>query len=171
MTLLAPNPALPYRIGDVHIHVPIRVQLLRQREARQEQIIDQQIDQLLSQRPADFRILVYITKLLCRIQTIKQWPSAPIFSIPRPCWLARLPEELLFPCGQMVGLVDVRQQACQYADAVQRFWCSRAIRIRVHGFALKGIQPCDDGVYEGLDVPLRIDLGGARRPFAFGWAR
>ena len=43
LTLLAPNATLPNRVRDMRVRITVRVDLLRQGEARQEQVVYEQV--------------------------------------------------------------------------------------------------------------------------------
>lgn len=104
-TLFAPNAALPDGICDLQIWPALTIQLLRQREVWEEEVVDQKVDQLLSQRRAN--LFIFFCEFLLRTEPIEELTLTVVLLIPYPCRLPRLPEKLLFPCCKVVGFVDV----------------------------------------------------------------
>ena len=67
----------------------------------------------------------------------------------------RPPEELIFPRREVIGLVDVREQAGEDADAVQDLRRNRLVGVGEASLGLQRVQPGDAGIDERLEVLLR----------------
>ena len=157
-TLVGANAALPDHECRFELRRPVGILLRGQCEARKEEIVNENIDQLLAEWWTYAIVLALLREGGFLIQTIEV--SAGVgFRIGIAHRFARSPEELLLPFMKMVGFVDIRQQACEDADAVQSFWCDGRVWVREDAPSLQGVQPADRAVYEGLGVLLRRYLG------------
>ena len=144
----------------MQVRVAVCVELLWQSEPGEEQVVDQQINQPFTQRPIDLVVIRTIGQSLARVQAVKQRTTTVVLFIPNPCLISRLPKELCLPTSQVVGLVDVRQQPRQDANAIQHLGRDRGERVFVDMAGLQGFQAGDDDVDESLGVLLGAGVGG-----------
>lgn len=145
----------------------ILIEFPRQCEAWEEHIPHQDVYQELPQWVADVVVHDDVVGELTRwIQPIKKLTAGASLAALRryTLWPTLLPEEGIFPRGQVLGFVDIRQQAREDAYAIQHLRSNVLMRVRRYLAGLQSLQARYAGVYQRLEVLPRWYL------VAGGWA-
>lgn len=143
---VAPYAALPYRIGDLVLagwH-------FGQGELGEEEQVNQRVDDFLCKRLRSLVFGLLLRRRLLRVCFVEYDLAAHL--APPTALPPRGPEEVVFPLLEAVFLIQERQQAGEYANAVEGITLRGKLGVGERGVVAQDIEARGEGEDQGLKV-------------------